>query len=360
MPQPPLDRMLAQAALDAVQQHGTIALAAVALKMAPSTLQSRVRTATGYGLRASGQPAYEALADESVPPLSSVFDDRWDTFTKWIGRTRSMRAAPKVTKPKRRIIDHYSDLHIPHMNEAAFYNALALNHGGHHAVIGGDSLNAGAASRFIESDIVHPRDEMAMLTVVLQAVAERYEEVDVNIGNHVDRFRKYFGQRLPPYMMFLCRLNPIQFVVDGLRMEHGITNIRVAKPVIDDLSSSNWMTFVGDCAFTHGESHSKLHLRPAENVAAWLRRWQRHLPVQPRVVVQEHNHRAGMAYDDAAGVLLLQAPCFSQNVSYQTGPDLKYGPNQIGYIRLTQENGRTLINESRFYLMDEGGEARVA
>jgi hypothetical protein len=154
--------------------------------------------------------------------------------------------------------------------------------------------------------------------------------------------------------------NPIQFVVDGLAREHGVRNIHVAKPMIDDLSSSNWGTLIGDCAFTHGETHGKISTRPAENVGRWFRRWERHLPVALRVVVQEHNHRGAMYYDEELGMYLIQAPCLSQNVAYQVGADIKYGPNQIGYTRIVQEDGCTLINESRFYLLDEEGQERVA
>jgi hypothetical protein len=357
----PADPEVLRAALRAFQQHGSEEKAAAALGIPRGTVHARIVAARTRGITADSDLAvYEAKADEEQPPPSTVFDDRWDIFTRWIGRTQKVIQATPKGGDRRRIIDHYADLHIPHMNEAAFYNALAMNSDGHIGMLGGDSLNAGAASRFIESEIVHPRDEFAQLTLVLQAMARQYEEVHVNIGNHVNRYKKYFGARLPPYMMFLCNVNPLQFIADGLKMEHGITNIHVAKPVIDDLDSSNWMTVIGDCAFAHGEAHSKLHLRPVENVAKWIRRWQRHMPQMPRVVVNEHNHRGGMAYDDEAGALLIQAPCFSRNVSYQAGPDLRYGPNQLGWTRIVQDDGCTLINESRFYLLDESGQERVA
>jgi hypothetical protein len=358
MPQKPLDPALMREAQRVLLEYGgNVTHAAVAMGIPRGTLVSRLTRAQASGV----QPEYERNADADGPPVSTHFDDRWDTFTKWIGRTRRMTKAPERKSSKRIVIDHYADLHIPHMNEAAFYTALSTNKGsGDRCVIGGDSLNAGAVSRFVEGEISHPRDEFAMLTLVLQAVAEQYADVDVNMGNHVERFKKYFAARLPHYVMFLCQLNPIQFVVDGLRREHGITNIRVAKPIIEGLDSSNWMTVIGDCVFAHGESHSKIHMRPVENVARWLRRWRRHIPVDPRVVINEHNHRGGMVYDEEAGALLIQAPCFSNNVAYQAGPDLKYGPNQVGYVRVVQDSGRTLVNETRFYLLDEDGKERVA
>jgi hypothetical protein len=154
-------------------------------------------------------------------------------------------------------------------------------------------------------------------------------------------------------------VDPIHFIVEGLRRE-GVHNIHVAKPMVDGLETSNWGLMIGDCAFTHGETHGKLSTKPAENVARWMRRWERLLPQRPRVIVQEHNHRGGMYYDEELQALLIQAPCLSQNVEYQVTADLKYSPNQTGYTRIVQEDGCTLVNESRFYLLEDDGQQRVA
>jgi hypothetical protein len=300
------------------------------------------------------------LSDDE-PPTNSYFDDEWDRFNRWLGRTRTITPGPpKHEKPGRSIV-HFSDLHIPFLNQSALLAAIEANRDADVCVIGGDALNAGAASRFIESEIVHPKDEFAKLTVILQTVAETFPEVRVNIGNHPDRIRKYFGTRIAPYMMFLVRTNPLEYVAEGLKREQGVSNITVAKPIIDGLDNSNFVTLVGDCAFTHAEAHSKISTRPAENVARWLRRWERHLPNRPRVVVQEHNHRGGKFYDDELGALLIQAPCLSQNVSYQATSDIKYGPNQLGWVRIEQDaDGHCLINRCNYFLLDEHGRERVA
>lgn len=291
---------------------------------------------------------------EDGPPLSTLFDERWETFTKWIGRSRPSKSGPpKVAGLPREITAHSGDWHIPHMNWDAFGAWVDANRDANRAVVGGDGINAGAASRFIETDFVTPRDEFQQLTQALQICAETWPEVYVNIGNHVDRFRKYFGARLPPYMMFLVQTNPIQFVIEGLRREHGVNNLHLAKPMIDGLESSNFGTFIGDCAFVHGEAHSKIKMRPAESVARWMRRWEQHLPCRPRVIVQEHNHvGGGPNWDAELQAWLIQAPCLSQNVNYQTDARLSYGPNQWGWTRIVQEHGKTLMNESRWHLYE--------
>lgn len=363
MPQPRLTLAQLQATADALTRYPTIAAGAASLKLSEGTFRSRKRIVQQWQ-RGGYEPApdYPTQPPDAVegPMPSTLFDERWATFCRWIGRSRASVKPPTRPAAARKVILHTGDWHIPHMHEAAFRATLEQNEDADVCVVGGDALNCSAFSRFIESDLVNPRDEFASLTLALQAVAERYPEVHINIGNHPDRIRKYLSKRLDPWAMFLCRTNPIQFVVDGLRKEHGIHHLRVATPIVLDHDQSNWATFVGDCAFTHAETHGKLHLRPAENTARWLRKWERFLPTRPRVVVQEHNHRGGMFYDDELGCLLIQAPCLSMDVPYQTAGDLKYAPNQRGWVRLVQVNGVTQINESRYYLVNDDGASRAA
>jgi hypothetical protein len=92
-------------------------------------------------------------------------------------------------------------------------------------------------------------------------------------------------------------------------------------------------------------------MRPVENVSKWLRKWRVVTGVEPRVVCQEHGHVSGMAVArDDPTILLIQSPALSKDVDYQVNPRLCYGPNQRGFVRLTQHHGVTDWNESRFYL----------
>jgi hypothetical protein len=366
MAQRPLSQDELKTVYEAVRSAGwNVQRAAQVSGINHSTFESRWRRTKGWALSQNlpiGSPQHQVVeVSPDGPEPSSLFDQRWETFTKWIGRSKPSARPKKAIKHNgRRVILHTGDWHIPYMHQQAFLATLEANGDADVCVVGGDSLNCSAFSRFIEAGHVNPRDEFAQLTLALQAVAERYPEVYVNVGNHPDRLRKYFGKRLDSWAMFLVQTNPIQFIVDGLRREHGVEHIQVAKPAIRDHENSNWLTLIGDCAFTHAETHGKLHLRPAENTARWLRKWDRHLSVRPRVVVQEHNHRAGMSYDDELQCLLIQAPCLSEDVAYQTGGDLKYSPNQRGYVRVVQVDGVTQINESRFYLLDDSGASRAA
>jgi hypothetical protein len=297
---------------------------------------------------------------EAAPPPSTLFDEHWDTLCQWIGRTPVLAHAVPPPATSQDIL-HLCDLHIPHLNERAFARAINENRDCQTVVLGGDALNCAAASRFIEAEFAHPKDEIAQLTMVLQLLSETFEEVVCGLGNHVDRIRKYFGSRIPPYMMFLVETNPVQYVIEGLRKERGLTNLRIAQPVMAGLDTGRWLTLVGDVAFTHAETHSKLKMRPAENVAHWLRKWQRHLPTWPRIVCQEHNHTGGKVYDDDLGAWLIQTPCLSENVNYQVESRIAYGPNQIGYTRIHRDAaGRSDGNASTFVLFDVDDNQREA
>jgi hypothetical protein len=373
MPQKPLSTDALRSVYELVKTHrGNVAEAGRSAGLTAGTFSSRwVRAkawAEAEGMPTEFRPSTIVTPDNPSDPeidgpvANSLFDQRWETFNKWIGRSQASVKPTRKQKAHdtRRVILHTGDWHIPHMNEAAFHATLDANRDADVCLVGGDALNCSAFSRFIETELVNPKDEFAKLTLALQAVSERYPVVYVNVGNHPDRIRKYLAKRLDPWAMFLCQVNPIGFVVEGLRREHGVNHIHVAKPAVLEHEGSNWLTMIGDCVFTHAETHSKLHLRPAENTARWLRKWDRHLPVRPRVVVQEHNHRGGLFYDDELQCLLIQAPCLSQDVPYQTMGDLKYSPNQRGYVRVVQDDGVTMINESRFFLLDDDGESRAA
>lgn len=368
MAQKPLSEETLRRAAEAVQRYGSVREAARQLNVSDKTLAHQVNEAKRkLGLVVEKpEPVYAPVPDDPSEPEpdgpshSTLFDERWETFTRWIGKSEPGVPCARIANHERRVIFQTGDWHEPFIVESAFQAAVDANRDADICMVGGDALNACAFSRFIETAHVRPQDEFERLTRRLQALAQMFPEVRVNIGNHPERIKKYFGKRIDPWAMFLVQINPIEFIVDGLRSE-GVTNIYAATPVIDDLDTSNWLTLIGDCAFTHGETHGKLSTRPAENVAKWLRRWERKLPMRPRVIVQEHNHRGAMVYDEELQALLIQAPCLSQDVSYQTGADLKYGPNQHGWVRIVQDSdGRTIINESRYYLVDESGAERVA
>ena len=287
-------------------------------------------------------------------PDSTLFDDRWQTFNKWIGRSRTSTAKPPTSDVSdERIIFHSTDWHVPYLNETAFAWAVNQNLDATDCVIGGDFFNGGAASRFIETEFLEPRAEFEQAMRLFQYLSETYDRVYCNLGNHCDRYRRYFGSRIPPYMMFLVNYDPIRFICEGLGREHGISNIHIATPVLQDLDESRWLTMIGDCAFAHGETSSKVKMRPAENVARWTRRWSDKLATLPRVIVQEHNHYGGMTYDHETGCHLIQAPCLSHDHNYQAKSDVRGSPNTLGYTRIVQDaSGRTDINRSRYYVYD--------
>jgi hypothetical protein len=293
-------------------------------------------------------------AARTSEPTAGSFDQRWHDFNNYIGRTvtdtRDYRSREATARPDERVILHVSDLHIPFMDRESFARAVAENPDATDLDLGGDIFNANAASRFVQTEVpADPVDELAETTALLQWAAGNFRSVRLRRGNHVDRIRKFFAARVPPEMMFLVNGDPLRYIVAGLRRD-GIENIELAEPIIAELPSSNWLSMVGDCVFAHAETSGAPKLKPAENLARFLRRWSQKLPSRPRVVVQEHNHVGGKAYDPELDALLIQAPCMSADQDYQFTPDLRGKPNQIGYVRIVQRAGVTDWNRSNFFL----------
>lgn len=289
------------------------------------------------------EPA-KALPEPSAP---GSFDAHWETFNYFIGRTPKPLPPPAMDPGRTHEIIHLADLHVPFHRHDLLREIVAETRGAGTCVVGGDFFNAGAFSRFLPhpGEIpVSPSDELAQARAVLQYLAQSYGRVVLRLGNHPDRIRKYFSARIPQEMMFLVMTDVLSFIARDL------PNVEVAKPLLAHLDTSHWITMIGDCAFTHAETHGKSHLKPAQSTYDWLRRWTGHLPAVPKVICQEHNHRGAMAPSDDGQALLIQTPCLSRDVPYQFDAALKYGPNVTGYTRIVQdERGVTDWNLSRYY-----------
>lgn len=306
---------------------------------------------TAYRRRLDSSTGSWSVPEEPIvaapPPLT--FDQKYAAFNAWIGRT-DISVPPPAFDDRMHDIIHLSDCHVPYCDLDSLRGIVAETRGAGTCVVGGDFFNAGAFSRFVDADKISPREELTEAQVVLQFLAENYGKVIIRRGNHPDRIRKYFAQRVPPEMMFLVTTDVLPMLAAGL------SNVEVAQPVRAGAPNSDWITVVGDCAFTHGETHSVIEGRPAVNVDKWMRMWEDHLPRGIKVLCQEHNHAALKMPSRDGKRLLIMTPALSQNVDYQFDASLKWKPNHIGYTRIVQnERGETDWNLSGYYLWRPNG-----
>jgi hypothetical protein len=289
----------------------------------------------------------------ATPPVA--FDEKYEAFNAWIGRTDRCVEPPAFEGEEHTIV-HLADCHVPFCNLDALRSIVSATRGAGTCVVGGDFFNAAAFSRFVstDNDFVGAKDELTQAQTVLQYISENYTRVILRRGNHPDRIKKYFGARVPPELMFLVTTDILPLLAAGL------PNVEIAAPLLPQFGNSHWITMVGDCAFTHAETHSKIPMRPVGNVEAWLTKWGAHLPRKPAVICQEHNHKAGMMVSQDGQTLLIHTPALSMDVDYQWQASMAWTPNQTGYTRICQdENGTTDWNASGFVLW-RGGEEKEA
>jgi hypothetical protein len=314
---------------------------------------SRNRAVSPHGEHGQDSEHGRESPAEVIPAKPPVtWDEKYAAFNSWIGRTDCCVEPPAFEGEEHTII-HLADCHVPYCNLDALRDIVASTRGASCCVVGGDFFDAQAFSRFVPTDATYvgAREEISQAQIVLQFLAENYPRVIVRRGNHPDRVRKYFATRIPPEMMFLVTTDLLPMIANGL------PNVEIAQPVCAGAPNSAWITMRGDCAFTHGETHSVIEGRPVTNVDKWMRMWEDHLPSDVKVICQEHNHAALKMPSRDGKRLLIMTPALSTNVNYQFDASLKWKPNHIGYTRIVQnERGETDWNLSGYYLWRPNGE----
>jgi hypothetical protein len=316
---------------------------------------SRNRAVSPHGEHGQDSEHGRESPAEVIPAKPPVtWDEKYAIFNQWIGRTDCCVEPPAFEGEEHTII-HLADCHVPYCNLDALRDIVAATRGAGTCVVGGDFLDCQAWSKFPDHDKASPKDEIEQAVTVLQFISANYPRVIIRKGNHPERVFKYFQARgIPQEMMFLVQTDMVEFIAAGF------PNVEVAKPLLPQFSTSDWITSIGDCYFTHAESHSVVPQRPVHNVDAWLTKWAGMLPSYPRVICQEHNHKAGKMPSTSGQTLLIMTPALSLDVGYQFQACMKWTPNQTGYTRICQdENGTTDWNASGFVLWRPNGESQT-
>ena len=120
-------------------------------------------------------------------------------------------------------------------------------------------------------------------------------------------------------------------MIDGLRRERGVGDVHIAQPLIPGLEASNWGVML-DARARRGPS-GRVRFRPAENLAAWMRRWSRKLPVQPYCAPRTLPH-GGKVYSDELNALLIHTPALSMDCNYQVEARIAFRRDPNGWSRV--------------------------
>lgn len=346
MPTPPLSRDVAQRALDAVKEHGTVTEAAKALGISRGTLDARVKRAR--------QMAQSYVDGRDAIPHALTYESAWIEWQRFIGQAKDRYKGPRTkAKGTRQRIVIASDFHIPFHDKSYVAELFQREADADLLILNGDLQDFFAVSRFIKYQQVPVEREFAEVQLFLEQASQAWPEILIVAGNHDHpRFEKQLRDRLDPEM---CKV--VEFLAGGnlspiALMARKFQNVKLAKTTAADANQLLWMAQVGDLLVTHAEKFSRVPGATTRSVDEWLTDFDGVIDVMPwRVLAQGHTHQIS-AFPWKSNRMLLETGCLCQTAGYQMVAKIGGRPQRRGWISLEQVNGVTQMSSIRMTWLD--------
>jgi predicted phosphodiesterase len=278
--------------------------------------------------------------------VEPTYDTEWSKFCAWIGIAKA-RSAPVRSMGSRRIrYGVIGDLHIPFQDRDASTEAILslAQMNCNVLVIGGDFLDLYSLSRFLQYDRIPIKQEIIEARKYLDWVSREFGKVIICAGNHEQREAKYFATRLTPdereVYLNKCVLE---------RVSEDMPNVEIVKRTVEG-TPMGWLVPIGrDAVVGHAETHSKIPLRPSENLQKWLDLWHNHIGIErPRLVIQGHTHQAGITW--IGDRMIVENGCLCRIQGYSLEPRIAYRPQRHAFTLFDQYEGVTDLSTVRqFY-----------
>jgi hypothetical protein len=358
----PLSAAQHQATLKIYAETKSQVKSAHALGISRATFQSRLHAAQRW--QAEGSPLPERMVPSVAPlePLTS-FEEAWAQWMKAVGMARdrykgAANRSQATTRAKKRTqkILVVPDLHAPFHEEQMFADMLEREADADKVICIGDLSDSYALSTFTHYRRVSFSEEWASVTLCLQAMSERFPQVEVVIGNHDARLEKRLRERLSEDMV-----DAVKYLSGGLlcpvtALAKRYSNVHVAHHVVPGGDAVDWFTTCGDAWLGHPEKYSRVPGAALRFVEEWLADNEHALGLSRyRLIVLGHTH----AYSQflwRGGQMLIECGCLAQQQGYMLRPKIGGRPQRRGYVTFEQTNGVTDLNSVRFYSFDHAKE----
>jgi predicted phosphodiesterase len=287
----------------------------------------------------------------SVP--LTTFDDAWAQWERTIGLVQDRYRGPKqqTIGPREKILV-IPDLHVPFHDEGLLAETCVREQDADRVVCIGDIGDAYALSRFLKYESVGFDEEWAQVTVVLQALSERFPQVDIIVGNHDARLEKQLLSHLTTDMIQAVRVMTGGTLCPLTALAKRYENVRIAKHVTPDGRIVEWFTAIGDAWLGHPERFSRVPGSAARAVEEWLSDHERALGLERYpLIVMGHTHQM-LWMPWRAGQLVIECGCLCQTQGYMLSPRIGGRPQRRGYVTFEQENGHTDLQSVRVVWLD--------
>ena len=289
-------------------------------------------------------------------PKGMPYDRAWALWLDHIGASRDTYEGPAKPRKrgKRRRIVAAGDFHIPFHSRSAVA-ALVAKEAKHTdtLLIGGDFGDAYAASVYTKYQSVGFEAEHAEKTAVLQGLSQAFPEIIWLKGsNHSDRYEKRLRESLSRDVLSAVMEMTGGVLNPELALARRYPNIKVQCWKTPSGSEVDWLTVIGDVAFSHAERYSRVPGNALRAVEEWLDDFSGHLGLpEIRAVVQFHTHVMSLI-PWRSGMLLVEPGAMCEMQDYQLRSKISGRPQRLGYVSMELEDGKLDVNSVRLHWLD--------
>jgi hypothetical protein len=362
MAQAPITAAQLQAAAEAMRsgRYRNISEAARALGKPDATFRGWVRRARELGILQDAPVSTVEILNRAPlvdPPDVSrglPFEREWSKWMDAVGMVRDRYAGPARAKARngRLKVIGAGDFHVPFHHREALARMIQQDGDADVLVIGGDFIDAHAASTFTKYEHVGFHEEMAAATLVMQSLSESFPIVKYLRGsNHPDRFEKRLREHLTKDLLDAILSMTGGILAPDIALVKRYPNVEVCH-LTTPSGPCSWLMNVGDVLFSHAEKYSRVPGSALRTVEEWLSDFKGHLGIDEyRAVVQFHTHAAAML-PWRSDKLLIEPGCMCSVHHYQLGSRIAGRPQRLGYVVMEIVDGRVDFNSVRMRMLD--------
>jgi len=284
-----------------------------------------------YRLRQRG-----GLIEKEVPfmPYFERYKD-YITGEKRLNKTNigivTKRLKFLVGPTNRRKILHLCDLQIPFEDEEAVQKAID-SHITADIVVMSEVLDCYSLSSFWKRKNVPFELEIEKTLRLFEYLNETFPMILLLKSNHDDRVGKQLTKRVPSSLLFMVSSHILEIL---------------SRPFKNIYFIDDWFVQIGDALFCHADINSVIDMRAGYNILISFYEWQKTLGIKDfNVIVQGHTHYLGSFH--RPGMKIFEGGCLCGELDWHRDK-LHKKPWTLGYVAVTQENGKSILNLCREY-----------
>jgi len=232
---------------------------------------------------------------------------------------------------RRSKILHLCDLQIPFENEEAIQKAID-SHITADFVVMSEVLDCYSLSSFWKRQNVPFEIEIEKTLRLFEYLNETFPVIFLLKSNHDDRVGKSLTKRIPSSLLFMTDFHILEVL---------------SRPFKNIYFVGDWFIQIGDALFCHADTSSAVDMKTGYNLLLYFYEWGKTLGIKDfSIIVQGHTHYLGSLH--RPGIKIFEGGCLCGELDWHRERYHKK-PWTLGYVAVTQENGKSILNLCREY-----------